>query len=227
MHFLGSFPPWEDSLPPRKWPPAQLRGTPAGPSPPLCKPGLQGPGCRTPLPLGVAALFPARGQAAGAAGAAGATEPRTKRLSNFFASVMWTQLSFSTTLMCLTSSLNLGKAHAPQEPPSPSVRAHQECGGGGHRPGLGSHPRSCGHAPSTFAPQALHSTPAEPTPTACLSICGFPLLVWSPNSRSASKVSGPEAPRLSSIQTLPRSGFCSLPPLHWDCPPPFCPPTAW
>lgn len=31
----------------------------------------------------------------------------TKRLSNFLASVMWIQLSFSTTLMCFTSSLNL------------------------------------------------------------------------------------------------------------------------
>lgn len=31
----------------------------------------------------------------------------TKRLSNFFASVMWIQLSFSMTLMCFTSSLNL------------------------------------------------------------------------------------------------------------------------
>lgn len=33
----------------------------------------------------------------------------TKRLSNFFASVMWIQLSFSITLMCFTSSLNLKK----------------------------------------------------------------------------------------------------------------------
>lgn len=43
--------------PPRKWPPAQWWGTPAGlsPPPPLCKPGLQGPGCQTLLPLGVAA----------------------------------------------------------------------------------------------------------------------------------------------------------------------------
>lgn len=31
----------------------------------------------------------------------------TKRLSNFLASVMWIQLSFSMTLMCFTSSLNL------------------------------------------------------------------------------------------------------------------------
>lgn len=37
----------------------------------------------------------------------------TKRLSNFFASVMWIQLSFSTTLMCFTSSLNLGKVCGP------------------------------------------------------------------------------------------------------------------
>lgn len=42
-------------------------------------------------------------------GAAEATDARTRRLSNFFASVMWIQLSFSTTLMCFTSSLNLDK----------------------------------------------------------------------------------------------------------------------
>lgn len=33
--------------------------------------------------------------------------PLTSRLSNFLASVMWIQLSFSITLMCFTSSLNL------------------------------------------------------------------------------------------------------------------------
>lgn len=62
--------------------------------------------------------------------------PRTKRLSNFLASVMWTQLSFSTTLMCFTSSLNLGQAHgrnghdAGQLGPDPAgLQAHRTCAG--------------------------------------------------------------------------------------------------
>lgn len=46
------------------------------------------------------------------AGAAGVPGTRTRRLSNFLASVMWIQLSFSTTLMCFTSSLNLD-GHGP------------------------------------------------------------------------------------------------------------------
>lgn len=102
-----------------------------------------------------------------------------------------------------------------------------------HRPGLGSQPLLLRARPFDLRPTALHPTPAEPTPTACLSICGSPLLVWSPNSRSASKASGPEAPHLSSIQTLLNSGFCSLSSLHWDCPPRPVPPppgeafTAW
>lgn len=44
-------------------------------------------------------------------------DARTKRLSNFLASVMWIQLSFSTTLMCFTSSLNLGNAWAQRSLP--------------------------------------------------------------------------------------------------------------
>lgn len=40
-----------------------------------------------------------------------AVELPTKRLSNFLASVMWIQLSFSMTLMCFTSSLNLQKVN--------------------------------------------------------------------------------------------------------------------
>ena len=85
------------------------RGTPAGLSPsasPACRSGCSGP-----LLLGVAAvgdLGPPPTLGDGPAGAAGS---HTKRLSNFLASVMCTQLSFSTTLMCFTSSLNLGKAH--------------------------------------------------------------------------------------------------------------------
>lgn len=48
----------------------------------------------------------------------GAAGPLTSRLSNFFASVMWIQLSFSTTLMCFTSSLNLRAGRRPRPPRS-------------------------------------------------------------------------------------------------------------
>lgn len=92
--FPGSFPHWEDS-PPRG------EGDPCW-ALPLCKPGPQ---------EWVQGAPPPRCGCGGGPGPAGAVGSRTERLSNFLASVMCTQLSFSTTLMCFTSSLNLGRAH--------------------------------------------------------------------------------------------------------------------
>lgn len=40
---------------------------------------------------------------------------------------MWTQLSFSTTLMCFTSSLNLGKAFRPRDHDLGQAPARQGC----------------------------------------------------------------------------------------------------
>lgn len=92
--FPGSFPHWED-------PPPRGEGDPCW-ALPLCKPGPQ---------EWVQGAPPPRCGCGGGPGPAGAAGSRTERLSNFLASVMCTQLSFSTTLMCFTSSLNLGRAH--------------------------------------------------------------------------------------------------------------------
>lgn len=176
--FPGSFPHWED-------PPPQGDGGPCW-ALPLCEPGPQ-EWVQGPLLLGVAAvgdLGPPTPLGDGPAGAAGS---RTERLSNFLASVMCTQLSFSTTLMCFTSSLNLGRAHgsaghyashtAPGPPgvqaycmfaerrPRPSAHTSCSCGCNlSPRPGQGLSPTAC--------PSIHHATrlkpklPGQPRPQA-------------------------------------------------------------
>lgn len=165
MHFLGSFSLWEDSLTPPGSGPQPSGGGPllgshppphsASPASPWC--GCGGQPEPSSLPWGQAA---------------GATEPRTKRLSNFFASVMWIQLSFSTTLMCFTSSLNLGEGHGPQQPPSPRsglVTAVRE-----HGPGPSSQPRLLRARPFNLRPTGPSPHPSRADPH-CL-----PIHLWVP-----------------------------------------------
>lgn len=159
--------------PPRKWPPAQWWGTPAGLSPhPTLQARLAGAG----VPDAPSPWCGCGGQPEPSSlpwgQAAGATEPRTKRLSNFFASVMWIQLSFSTTLMCFTSSLNLGERHGPQQPPSPRsglVTAVRE-----HGPGPSSQPRLPRARPFNLRPTGPSPHPSRADPH-CL-----PIHLWVP-----------------------------------------------
>lgn len=99
---------------------------------------------------------------------AGAAEPPTKRLSNFFASVMWIQLSFSTTLMCFTSSLNLATStaschrRAPRPRPSGAPLRSQDPPGPRLTPAL---------QPLPFGPPPAPPAPACPPRLVCPSVC--------------------------------------------------------
>lgn len=126
--------------------------------------------------------------------------PRTKRLSNFLASVMWTQLSFSTTLMCFTSSLNLGQAH----------------GRSGHRAGCAAPPRrapgllhaSWSKDPGPRSTLLLFTAPSRPSPPApawaCLRLSVHPSTrppgLSGAQTPGSAKASGPRAPHLGSPQ---------------------------
>lgn len=126
--------------------------------------------------------------------------PRTKRLSNFLASVMWTQLSFSTTLMCFTSSLNLGQAHR----------------GSGHRAGCAAPPRRAPgllHAcwskdPGPRSTLLLFAAPSRPSPPApawaCLRLSVYPSTrppgLSEAQTPGSAKASGPRAPHPGSPQ---------------------------
>lgn len=131
-----------------------------------------------------------------------ATQARTKRLSNFFASVMWTQLSFSTTLICFTSSLNLCEdtGRSPHGPHGPAPGSNQDRVTG-RGPGPGSHSRS-----RPLPPGPLHPTRAGPgsyrlsvrcPPLACL------------NSELPAQPAGPQPPD----PTPPSSRFQTRTPL--------------
>lgn len=141
--FPGSFPHWEEGDP--CW------------ALPLCKPGPQ---------EWVQGAPPPRCGCGGGPGPAGAAGSRTERLSNFLASVMCTQLSFSTTLMCFTSSLNLGRAHGSAghcashtAPGPPGVQAY--CTFAERRP-RPSAPTSCPYG-CNFSPRPGRGL----SPTAC------------------------------------------------------------
>ena len=146
--------------------------------------------------------------------------PRTKRLSNFLASVMWTQLSFSTTLMCFTSSLNLGQAHRrgghcrPRGPSPAGLRAHCACAGAKTwAPGP--------HLLLVAAP-SRPSPPPQPGPASdCLPIhppghlvCLKPKLPGQPRPRAPEPHTRP--PRSPVETSIPDAACC----LHWGRPPP-------